>query len=344
MYDVITVGTGTQDVFIPADFLKNVDDPKHLKYLGFKTGIAQCFALGSKIEIPSPYVTVGGGACNAAVTFASSGFKTAALFKAGNDFTEKFISHFLRSQKVNPICLVQKEGVTAQSFILLDKYGERTVLVSRGCSGDISYNEISLKKIDARCVYIAPGAMPLRTVGSLVNYFSASSALVALNPSKDLIKHGMRALSSLLSKIDVLILNREEAALLTKIAYTNKQALYKKIGRAVSGFVVITDGRYGATLINKNISWHTGVFSEKHVVDRTGAGDAFGSGFVSALLHVLIKKQSFGLEGVFEALTYASANATSVIEHKGATKGVLSLTQYKKDKRWKSLSITKHHL
>jgi ribokinase len=50
------------------------------------------------------------------------------------------------------------------------------------------------------------------------------------------------------------------------------------------------------------------------VVDRTGAGDAFGSGFVA--WYALGKS----LE---EAITFASANATSVVTKVGATAGIL---------------------
>ena len=50
------------------------------------------------------------------------------------------------------------------------------------------------------------------------------------------------------------------------------------------------------------------------MVDRTGAGDAFGSGFLSAWARG---------EGLAQAVTYASANATAVVGKIGAKTGIL---------------------
>ena len=67
------------------------------------------------------------------------------------------------------------------------------------------------------------------------------------------------------------------------------------------------------------------------VVDRTGAGDAFGSGFVSALAKGA---------GVEQAIRAGSANATSVVEYVGAKKGILRLKDLG-SKRWQGLEVKK---
>src|SRR3989344_6551663 len=85
MYDVITIGTASRDVFLQSEAFKIFKDPEHLKKIGFPEGEAQCFALGGKLEIEKPVLTTGGGATNAAVTFARQGFKTAAIIKVGHD-------------------------------------------------------------------------------------------------------------------------------------------------------------------------------------------------------------------------------------------------------------------
>ena len=61
--------------------------------------------------------------------------------------------------------------------------------------------------------------------------------------------------------------------------------------------------------------WSSGVLPLKRVVDRTGAGDAFGSGLVAAL----IKKPG----DIEYAIQFASANATGVLTQWGASKGLL---------------------
>jgi sugar/nucleoside kinase (ribokinase family) len=57
-----------------------------------------------------------------------------------------------------------------------------------------------------------------------------------------------------------------------------------------------------------------GMYKDVKVVDRLGAGDAFGSGFVC--------KWALG-RPLKEAVTFASANSTSVVSHIGAKTGIL---------------------
>jgi len=77
--DVITIGTATRDCFLQSP------DFKVIRSSRFVTGQAECFALGSKIEVPFIIFTTGGGAANAAVTFARQGLKAGCLAKIGKD-------------------------------------------------------------------------------------------------------------------------------------------------------------------------------------------------------------------------------------------------------------------
>jgi ribokinase len=65
------------------------------------------------------------------------------------------------------------------------------------------------------------------------------------------------------------------------------------------------------------------MYQKVKVADRTGAGDAFGSGFVAAIA----KGQSIG-----EALTLGSANATSVVQKIGAKAGILKTDRFRRMK------------
>ena len=76
-FDVITIGSATRDVFL-GDF-----GAKKIKSSDFSTGEALELGLGSKFEVKKIVLTTGGGATNAAVTFARQGFKTACIGFAG---------------------------------------------------------------------------------------------------------------------------------------------------------------------------------------------------------------------------------------------------------------------
>lgn len=86
--------------------------------------------------------------------------------------------------------------------------------------------------------------------------------------------------------------------------------------------VVVTDARNGAYATDGKYFYKAGIFKEKIVSDRTGAGDAFASGFLSAII-LSRKNPPYDEVIIKESLRVASANATSVIEEVGAKNGLL---------------------
>ncbi len=340
MYDIITIGTATRDIFLISSTFKILYDPKHLKGIGFSTGEAQCFALGGKIEIDEPTFATGGGAANAAVAFSRQGFKTTALIKIGQDESGKSILKELRKEKVIPLAICEKNKATAFSAILLAPSGERTILVYRGASEDLKIKEIHFSGLKSRWVYISPGKIPYSVIEKVFNYFSKNKTLIAFNPSKYFLDMGIKKLKPFLSKSKVVFLNREEASYLTKINYKKEKEIFKKLDKLIDGITVMTEGGKGVLVSDSQRIYSAGIFKGK-VVDRTGAGDAFGGGFVSGLLHKKEKcdKGFCRMDNIKYAIQLGSANATSVIEHIGAKEGILTKKEFEKEKRWRYLLI-----
>ena len=85
--------------------------------------------------------------------------------------------------------------------------------------------------------------------------------------------------------------------------------------RKLCPVVIITDGANGALVVDRERALRAGLYKgEEMSVDRTGAGDAFCSGFT--LRYALGDK----LE---DAILFAAANSSSVIQHVGAKPGIL---------------------
>ena len=78
--------------------------------------------------------------------------------------------------------------------------------------------------------------------------------------------------------------------------------------------VILTDGANGVWVASNGKIIRAGMYEDVPSLDRTGAGDAFGSGFVSQWAQGADIKQS---------ILFASANSTSVIQYMGAKKGIL---------------------
>jgi len=343
MYDIITIGTATRDVFLTSPVFKVLRDKKHLPKIGFPTGEAQCFALGGKIEINEPIFTTGGGATNAAVTFGRQGFKTAALIKVGKDESAENILKELKKEKIISLTTKEKAKTTAFSVILLAPAGERTILVYRGASEDLKIKEIPFKKLESRWAYISPGKISYPVIEKLFNHFSKSKTLIAFNPSKYFLEMGIKKLKPLLNRTKVAILNREEAANLTGIDYQKEKEIFKKLDKLIDGIAVMTEGNKGVLVSDGKNIYKAGIFKGK-LIDRLGAGDAFGSGFVAGLVRSQSanrKEQGerFAPSDLQFAVRLGSANATSVIENIGAKEGILTRQEFEKSSRWKNLLI-----
>ncbi len=310
---------------------------KVVNHENFATGQAECFPLGSKIEVPDILFATGGGATNAAVTFGRQGFKTAAICKVGEDSAGQGIVDDLKREKIDTKFVARiKDEATAFSVILVAPGGERTVLVHRGASEHIKESELPEERdFKAKWFYAAPlGGENVHIFEPALKMANKNGIKIAVNPSKTQIEMGLKKMRPLLSMVNVFILNQEEAALLCDLPFKEEKLIFKTLDAAIDGIVVMTKGPKGVVVSDGKILWRAGTYPEKEIVDRLGAGDAFSSGFVAGLL---LK------DDIDYAIKIGSANATSKVEHMGAKMGLL----HKKDlnnPRWKKLEIKKEQL
>ncbi len=352
MFDIITIGTATKDIFLQSPLFRVIKDPQHLSEAkGFPTGEAECFALGSKIEVENLVFTNGGGATNTAVTFARQGLKTASLIKVGQDEAGESIIKELKKEKVNTFAIRGKKETTAHSIILLTPSGERTILVYRGVSETLNSQEIPWRRLSLRWVYLAPGGISFDLLQNLVSHFTKEKTKIVINPSKTQLSLGLKKIKSILSAIDIVILNQEEASRLSNIPFHKEKEMFNFLDKEIGGILIVTEGKKGVKISDGKFIWQAGIFPEKKVVDRTGAGDAFGSGFVAGLMQLQsaqdkAQSERFAPSDLQFAIRLGLANATSVIEQIGAKAGILNRKEFLKSKRWQAnhLRITKRKL
>lgn len=324
MYDVITIGSATRDVYLLSDHFKVARD-KHLA----KFGEVLYFNLGSKNELKKVVLTTGGGATNAAVTFARQGLRPACICRVGNEESGHDVVRGLRNEGVSTEFVQHdKKARTAYSTILTTKKGERVILVQRGASDHISWEDIPVRKLRTKWIYISSVAGNIGLLRKVMHVAQQRNIRVAFNPGGTELMKGMRVLSSLLKKVDVLLLNSEEGARLTGMPLSDEDKIFKKLDAAVRGIVVMTRGPKGVAVSDGKNLWQAGI-PKSPIVGRTGAGDAFGSGFIAGLLR---KKD------IAYAIQLGTANATSVIQHLSAKKGILHKGEWGK---WSKVKVTK---
>lgn len=178
MYDVITIGAATRDVFLLSDHF-HVAKEAHLS----SDGEVLYFNLGSKNELSEVVLTTGGGATNAAVTFARQGLKTACICRVGDEESGHDVVRELKREGV-ATTLVQHDAKapTAYSTILTTKTGERVILVKRGASDHIKAREIPFSKLRTKWFYVSSLAGDIALLKKIIAEAKRIGARVAVNP------------------------------------------------------------------------------------------------------------------------------------------------------------------
>lgn len=285
MYDIITFGSAAQDIHVNSKLFKVVRGAKASgSDLGPEEGI--CLPFGSKIDVESIVFNSGGGGTNTAATFARQGFKTAFCGAIGADSAGLELIRELKGFKIDTRFLIKKkEKKTNCSVVISSNQGERTILVYRGASDMLCKDDVPWKKLKAKWFYLAPFTNSLcDNFENIVNFAQEKKIKIALNPSKQQLSMPERVLKNIFLKVNILFLNQEEASYLTKITYDKENEIFKKLDEVCPGITVMTKGPDGVVVSDGKYIYSAKPNPDRKVVDTTGAGDSFASGFLSGYI------------------------------------------------------------
>ena len=334
MYDVVTIGSATLDAFIETDDASIVSVCTNNAKREFMS-----YPYGSKLEIEKFDFKTGGGAVNTATNFANLGLKTSCIVKISDGIQGKNIEKVLEKAGVDTSnIVVTKKYKTGFSIILISFQGDRTVLAHRGANAHLEFDDINLKAIkNSKWLYLAPlNGDSTKALDKIAEYAEDHNVNLAINVGTSSIKQGKKHLYSVLKTAEVVIMNKDEATMLTEIKVRpdtkeekfSKELIHPDIKKMLKEIYpkkhkisIITDGKNGAYAYDGEQYYHCGEFPAS-VVSTLGAGDAFSSTFVATL-----EKTKWDIE---KALMYASVNSASVVEHFGAQDGFLTFEEIEK--------------
>lgn len=309
MFDVVTLGSATRDEFL---FTKDSS---------LKPGINGNFLdvpLDKKIEIDKVLAFSGGSSTNAAATFAKFDKAVAVIAKIGKDKNADFVLNDLRNRGINTDYVVHGDGDTPFSDILVSKNGHMILFTYRGIERTLNMNEIKLD-FKSKWLYIGPLAgSSYEILPSLLKYCRDNNIKVALNPGSNELNLKIKKMEPILKDIDIINMNNDEARLF--VGYGNDIKNLIELGKSVKTTAIITRGERGSLVMNDGEVYDAGVFDTKQT-NFVGAGDAFFSGFVTALIDN---------KDIKDAISLGSYNASSVVKHYGAKDGIVN--EYPKQK------------
>ncbi len=301
MFDIVCVGNATIDVFIS---LKGT----------VKKG-SLLLEAGTKKEVDSIFYSTGGGATNTAVGFKRLGLKVGVLAAVGNDPGGKIVLRELRKGGISTRLVTRLSDFdTAYSAILTGFGADRIILVYGGATQHLGRE----RRIhwdwlrDTKWLHVSSFHSKQGVLESILDFSEKKGISVSFNPGMSEIRLGLKKLSKLLKKVDILLLNRNEARLLTKEKSAKRQL--KKLQKFVP-LVVVTEDKKGAHAFDGSYYYKKPAYRAK-VFDTTGAGDAFHSGFVGAIA------KGYSVE---KAMDFGTANAQSVIMYLGAKNRLLTM-------------------
>lgn len=309
-YDLVCIGDVVMDAFIGLHEASVHCSLNH-------EDCQLCMSFATKIPYESLVVVPAvGNASNVAVGAARLGLKTSIITAVGNDHYGKEILDRYKKEKVGKEFVKVNNGKPTNYHFVLNYKAERTILIKHE-----DYEYYDPRKLDTKTDWIyfssiGPHTLPFHH--KLADYLRRHPDIkMGLNPGTFQLRFGIDKLKEIYKHTHVLFVNREEAELmLRKKAGTEMKMLFAGLHKLGPKVVVITDGPDGAYTSDGTSHYFMPPYPDpKPPVSRTGAGDAFSTGFLCALIYGL---------SVYDALRWAPIESMHVVQFFGAQTGLLN--------------------
>lgn len=308
--DVIVIGDVLTDVFIKLfDEKAWTFENEHGKWLAIP--------FGQKVPFDSAQILEGvGNAANAAVSFSRLGLHSGLVSNVGGDQYGRDIIASLHQNKVDSRFVHINPGKLSNYHYVLWYKDERTILIKHE---DYKYHwpRFRVSDIPKWAYFTSIAQNTLDYHDQISEWLEANPEVkLAFQPGTFQIEAGANRLAAIYKRTEVIILNREEAVEVTGGSYDDLHELINKLHEIGPKIVVLTDGPDGAYASDGQSRLKMPLYPDPAPpLERTGAGDAFASTFVAALM------KGSDLEG---ALQWAPINSMNVVQHVGAQIGLLS--------------------
>ena len=299
---VLCIGKAAQDVFLRDDEF----DPKVEGKVAYTH-----LPLGAKLDIEELVFATGGNATNVATTLARQGLHAQYLWALGTDPASQASLAVLDEEGVDATHVVQHSELSASySTVLIAKTGERTILNYAGSLPSANDVERLLARAMATDWVYPTSVGSLATLTKIIDWAAKHQVKVMLNPAGSELSDPAK-LRGLLEHVNILCMNKEE---MQQVVEGDDLETLVRHGLHYCPVVIVSDGPRGVCASDGKTIVTAGMYEDVPVIDRTGAGDAFASGFLSQwLLGKSLK----------ESVIFASANSTNVVTQIGAKAGIL---------------------
>ncbi len=302
--DLIGVGSPIIDLLatVKDDFLHNVRGAKGGMVL---VDDAEMDSILARIDTDDIVIAPGGAAANTTFAATRLGLRTAFVGKLGNDDNAQFYQICYTKQggdcsrfKFNP------DKTSARCLSLITPDGQRTMRTNLSAASDLEPTDITNDDFtDASHVHIEGYLLFKRNLlESALEKIKAAGCTVSLDlGSFEVVNDCKTILPAILENyVDIVIANEDEA-----YAFTGEKDSRKSLDllSKYCSFAAVKMGKDGALLSNRSDVVKAEPVRVSKVVDTTGAGDLWASGF----LYGFVKKLPLDKCGQIASIMGANA-------------------------------------
>lgn len=311
-FDVVTIGNSTIDIFFP---IENSND--HFRFNEETKEL--CMRLGDKTIVDNVNFTLGGNAANVGVGLSKLGFKATVFSEIGKDeFGDKILNE-LRKENVDTSYIKQTEGTLSSVSIILTYKKERTI-ITEDSKRDHNFD---FSNLETKWIYLTSLNREWEEAyRETLAFIKKTKTKLAFNPGTRQLDAGYEKIQDVLKETEVLIVNKEEAGQLLAKENMEIKELLKSLKALGPKVVVITDGTNGSYALDENNNYFENCNVNSDSIERTGAGDAYSSGFLSAYMSNL---------DIEKAMSWGTLNASATVKKVGATIGLLTREEIEKN-------------
>jgi fructokinase len=281
---ILGIGNAIVDVICKVDenFISEKNLAKGNMKLIFDQNEFKKLLLDLKIE----KTISGGSVANSIVGLSQLDNKVGFIGKVSNDDLGEKYEAGLKKENVNYIYSKKEEEIpTGTCLILVTPDSERTMCTFLGIAGKISDKDINTEAVKKSEMIFLEGYLwdkgdPKKAFDKAIN--CANKVAMSLSDKFCVDRHKTDFLDLVKNKLDITFANESEIMSLIN-TYSFDEVV--NFAKEVNKLIVITRGEKGAISINGNQIKEVAAKKNLNLVDLTGAGDLFASGYLHGYLN-----------------------------------------------------------
>jgi len=235
----------------------------------------------------------GGSVANSIVGLSQLGDKVGFIGKVSDDEFGSKYEEGLKKENVEYFYSKKNEELpTGTCLILVTPDSERTMCTFLGTAGKINEKDVSSDAIKKSEIIFLEGYLwdegePKKAFDKAIN--NANKVAMSLSDQFCVDRHKPHFLNLVKNKLDITFANEQE---ITSLIDANNFNEVINFSKKINKLVVVTRGEKGAIAVQGEEVVETEIVKNLKIIDLTGAGDLFASGFLHGYVNHLSIKES----------------------------------------------------